>query len=120
MTAAQPAPASPTADDPFFRLTSSAEWNACVGPQSSEADYVNGYIEAAMELADAVIAKRLYDKRDTLAMPILYNARHALEIALMVQQQYGVELRSDDAAVRQAFASLRALTDHVVRCGAAR
>lgn len=44
----------------------------------------------------------------------------ALEIALMVQQQYGVELRSDDAAVRQAFASLRALTDHVVRCGAAR
>jgi acyl carrier protein len=41
----------------------------------------------------------------------------ALEIALMVQQ-YGVELRSDDAEVRQAFASLRALTDHVMRSGA--
>jgi len=39
----------------------------------------------------------------------------ALEIALMVQQQYGVELRSDDAAVRSAFASLRALTDFVLR-----
>ena len=44
----------------------------------------------------------------------------ALEIALMVQQHYGVELRSDDAAARQAFASLRALTEHVVQRGAAR
>ena len=44
----------------------------------------------------------------------------ALEIALMVQQQYGVELRSDDTAARGAFASLRALTEHVLRFGAAR
>jgi acyl carrier protein len=43
----------------------------------------------------------------------------ALEIALMIQQQYGVELRADDAAVRGAFASLRSLTDHVLRHGAA-
>lgn len=38
----------------------------------------------------------------------------ALEIALMIQQQYGVELRSDDAAVKSAFASLRSLTGHVL------
>jgi len=44
----------------------------------------------------------------------------ALEIALMIQQQYGVELRSDDPAARGAFASLRALTDHVLRTGSAR
>ena len=31
----------------------------------------------------------------------------ALEIALMIQQHYGVELRSDDAEVKSAFASLR-------------
>ena len=37
----------------------------------------------------------------------------ALEIALMIQQQYGVELRSDDAAVKAAFGSLRSLTEHV-------
>ena len=37
----------------------------------------------------------------------------ALEIALMIQQQYGVELRSDDAEVKSAFASLRSLTEHV-------
>jgi acyl carrier protein len=39
----------------------------------------------------------------------------ALEIALMIQQHYGIELRSDDAAVKAAFASLRSLTDHVLQ-----
>jgi acyl carrier protein len=39
----------------------------------------------------------------------------ALEIALMIQQHYGVEIRSDDAAVKTAFASLRALTQHVAQ-----
>jgi acyl carrier protein len=37
----------------------------------------------------------------------------ALEIALMIQQHYGIELRSDDASVKAAFASLRTLTEHV-------
>lgn len=37
----------------------------------------------------------------------------ALEIALAIQQKYGVEIRSEDEAVKQAFASLRALNDHV-------
>lgn len=39
----------------------------------------------------------------------------ALEIALMVQQQYGVELRSDDGEVKAAFASLRSLTEYVLQ-----
>jgi len=39
----------------------------------------------------------------------------ALEIALMIQQQYGVEIRSDDSAVKAAFASLRSLTAHVLQ-----
>lgn len=38
----------------------------------------------------------------------------ALEIALMVQQRYGVELRSDDQQSRDAFASLRSLTRYVL------
>ena len=38
----------------------------------------------------------------------------ALEIALMVQQHYGVELRSDDPAAKSAFASLKTLTSHVL------
>jgi acyl carrier protein len=39
----------------------------------------------------------------------------ALEIALMIQQRYGIELRSDDAATKSAFASLRSLTGHVLQ-----
>ncbi len=34
----------------------------------------------------------------------------ALEIALAISQNYGVELRSEDEATKKAFASLRALT----------
>jgi acyl carrier protein len=37
----------------------------------------------------------------------------ALEIALMIQQHYGIELRSEDAATKAAFASLRSLSEHV-------
>jgi acyl carrier protein len=37
----------------------------------------------------------------------------ALEIALAVQQQYGVEIRSEDEAVKRAFASIRALSAYV-------
>lgn len=38
----------------------------------------------------------------------------ALEIALMVQQHYGVELRSEDEQARAAFTSLRKLTQFVL------
>ncbi len=67
--------------DPFFSLIYDSEWNACIGRQGTEENYVDGYMEAALELASAVIDKRQYGKRDTLAMPILYNARHALELS---------------------------------------
>jgi acyl carrier protein len=39
----------------------------------------------------------------------------ALEIALMIQQHYGIELRSEDAATKSAFASLRTLTEYVLQ-----
>jgi len=39
----------------------------------------------------------------------------ALEIALMIQQHYGVELRSEDVAVKAAFGSLRSLTEYALR-----
>jgi len=38
----------------------------------------------------------------------------ALELALMIHQQYGVELRSEDSEVRAAFGSLRSLTRYVL------
>lgn len=68
--------------DPFFETIADGDWNACVGSQGREENYIDGYIEAAIELASAVIDKHLYSSRDTLAMPILYNGRHALELSL--------------------------------------
>lgn len=69
--------------DPFFALTEkSSEWNACIGNQAQPESYIDGYMEAALELVNAVIEHKQHIKRDTLAMPILYNARHALELSL--------------------------------------
>lgn len=68
--------------DVFFELSHGSEWNACIGSQGTEENYVSGYMEAALELAAAVLQKRLYGQRDTLVLPILYNARHAVELTL--------------------------------------
>jgi hypothetical protein len=72
-----------TNNDPFFSCQGkSSQWNACIGNQGHPENYVDGYMEAALELVNAVIEQKQYIKRDTLAMPILYNARHALELSL--------------------------------------
>ncbi len=66
--------------DPFFYLPRDSTWNACIGVQGDALNYVEGYLEAAIELADTLLEKKLYAKRDTLVLPILYNARHAIEL----------------------------------------
>jgi hypothetical protein len=68
--------------DPFFEPIYDGGWNACVGIQGDAENYVDGYLEAALELAGTVIDKNLVASRDTLAMPILYNCRHGLELSL--------------------------------------
>lgn len=68
--------------DPFFDLPYSSQWNACIGDQGDPENYVDGYIEAALELTEAVLAKRQFAKRDTLILPILYNIRHGVELTL--------------------------------------
>ena len=75
-------PVAASAVDPFFEIFHDGQWNACIGIQGNEQNYVDGYIEAALELASAVLDKELVASRDTLAMPILYNARHAIELSL--------------------------------------
>lgn len=72
----------PFPDDPFFRRGPDPEWNACIGVQGDEQNYVDGYIQAANELVAALIDKDMSGKRDTLVLPILYNARHAVELVL--------------------------------------
>ena len=68
--------------DPFFSLNGPSHWNAFVGRQSEERYYIDGFLEAAVELATSVIEKKLSGQRDTLAMPILFTARHGLELSL--------------------------------------
>ena len=68
--------------DPFFQFVKGTQWNALIGRQGNEHNYLDGYIEAAIELASSVIDKRLYASRDTLILPILFNGRHALELTL--------------------------------------
>jgi hypothetical protein len=72
----------PVTYDPFFHQIRDGEWNACIGVQADAQDYVDGFIEAARVLIAAVIDTPLTGSRDTLALPILYNARHGLELAL--------------------------------------
>ncbi|KQQ61154.1 hypothetical protein ASF69_01650 [Rhizobium sp. Leaf311] len=70
-------------DDPFFNLRDAdSDWNAFIGRQGNFANYADGYIEAALDLANLIIEKRLYSQRDTLVLPILYNARHSIELHL--------------------------------------
>lgn len=72
----------PYPNDPFFKRNYDTTWNACIGRQGHEENYLDGYVEAAMELAGAVIDKKMFAKRDTLVLPILHNARHAVELSL--------------------------------------
>lgn len=92
--------------DPFFETIPDGNWNACVGIQSYELNYVDGYLEAARILAATVIDDELVASRDTLAMPILYNTRHGLELALKYVLRSLVELR---------LARPRTKTDHDIR-----
>jgi hypothetical protein len=68
--------------DPFFSIPDDRTWNACIGPQGDEENYVDGYIDAALELAKLIIEKDMFVDRDTLILPILYNARHGVELSL--------------------------------------
>lgn len=68
--------------DPFFEVLNDGDWNACIGKQGDEINYVEGYLQAAQLLVDTLLEKEMFGSRDSLAMPILFNARHGLELAL--------------------------------------
>jgi len=72
----------PYAGDPFFKRHTDSTWNACIGEQGDEENYLDGYIDAALRLSSIVIGQNLLAKRDTLVLPILFNARHAVELVL--------------------------------------
>lgn len=85
MTTTTPAPDDL---DPFFALPEDRAWNACIGPQGDEENYIDGYVEAALELASTVLERQLFASRDTLVLPILYNARHGIELSLKLALKF--------------------------------
>jgi hypothetical protein len=101
------------ANDPFFKRIFDGQWNACIGRQGHEENYIDGYIEAAIELADAIFEKQLVGKRDTLVLPILYNARHAIELALKFATEHLIKasLIKDDG--RKLSHNIKAYWDHL-------
>lgn len=80
---------------------------------------------AERELADLLVEVLNLEPRDTSAIdpeaPLFgggagswgLDSIDALEIALALQQRYGVVTHSEDDATRKAFASLRALGEYV-------
>lgn len=105
--------ADPFVNDPFFKKISDRQWNACIGRQGHEDNYIDGYMEAAIELADAIFDKQLVGKRGTLVLPILYNARHAIELALKFATKHLIEasLIKDDG--RKLSHNIKAYWDHL-------
>ncbi|MFW2588134.1 hypothetical protein [Sagittula sp. SSi028] len=109
--------------DLFFDLIDDTEWNACIGRQGDEENYADGYIEAAIELAAAVLEKRMYEKRDTLVLPILYNGRHAIELTLklVIGELVRANIVSDghpknhDIASHLAFLESKVMPDELFR-----
>lgn len=94
--------------DPFFEPINEGEWNACVGKQGDEENYVDGFLEAAQELAEVVMKKNFGGSRDTLVMPILYNCRHGLELSLKyaIKHLYEIGMISEAHPPNHDIASL--------------
>ena len=68
--------------DPFFEPLRDCTWNACIGRQGDEENYVDGYIQASLLLTETILNNEIYGFRDTLILPIMFNARHAIELVL--------------------------------------
>ncbi|AWX99338.1 hypothetical protein A8139_04455 [Marinomonas primoryensis] len=68
----------------IFKSLHSGRFNACVGENSLHdlKTYSNGYMEASILLLNTVLDNRLIGQMDTLVHPILYSARHAIELTI--------------------------------------
>lgn len=103
----------PYATDPFFKRFFDGQWNALIGRQGHEENYIDGYIEAAIELADAIFEKQMFGKRDTLVLPILYNARHAIELALKFTTEHLTKAAAIKHDGRRLSHNIKAYWDHL-------
>ena len=68
----------------IFAAAGRTEFNAGVGTNSFHdmRTYAEGYLQAAEKLTEVMIEQRLMPQRDTLVHPILYSARHGIELSI--------------------------------------
>jgi hypothetical protein len=68
----------------IFEPTHSGRYNACVGHNSQHdmRTYAEGYLQSAQILIDQIFEKDMGYERDTLVHPILYSARHSIELSI--------------------------------------
>lgn len=73
-----------TKDFDLFAGGPNANLNACVGENGLPGihHYVDGYFVAAKAVAHAVVKGQLSNEIDTVVYPILFSARHAIELSL--------------------------------------
>ena len=67
---------------PFFTIPAGSEWNAFSGEQTEPILIAEGYVKAALKLATTILQQNLFGDRDTFVMPVLFGARHGVELYL--------------------------------------
>tara|TARA_R110002020_G_scaffold135207_3_gene301951 strand:- start:1016 stop:2215 length:1200 start_codon:yes stop_codon:yes gene_type:complete len=68
--------------EPFFLPIGDTNLNACLGKQGSERSYYRGYIRSAILLVEDVLNNERFADFDSVVLPILFNARHGVELNL--------------------------------------
>jgi hypothetical protein len=68
----------------IFESANGSTFNACIGTNSLHdiQTYAEGYLQASQKLLEAMFEHQLYYERDTLVHPILYSARHGIELSI--------------------------------------
>ena len=89
---------------------------ATVPPQPTMSEWEREIATLIVEALGLDVAPEAFVPDDPLYEGSLgLDSIDMLEIATVVSQRYGVEIRSGDARNQKIFASLRALADHVAR-----
>lgn len=88
----------------IFAASHDGTFNACVGENGMHdlRTYAEGYIDASILLLETLFEKRLLGSRDTLVHPILYSARHAIELTIkhVLTELNKCDLKTDENKIK--------------------
>lgn len=88
----------------IFAASHDGTFNACVGENGMHdlRTYAEGYIDASILLLETLFEKQLLGSRDTLVHPILYSARHAIELTIkhVLTELNKCDLQTDENRIK--------------------